>query len=130
MNEVQVMKNMLKTLLSHHTSPFHSARTKFDETGEIEKAESHKFSITSLTHQLSMEEGCVSCTDEPDEEFTNNQGPLIRKTSFDPGVFSAAPSRKVSKISNSGLTYIQEEEGSIDRPDSTDFESNSGDSNI
>lgn len=123
-NEVQVMKNMLKNLLSHPTLPFHSAGTEFNDIGE--KVDRHKFSMSSLTHQLSMEEGCVPCTDEPDEDFTK----LIEKNRFEAGVFSSTPSRKASKMSHSGLTYIQEEEGSIERPDSTDFESYSGDSNI
>ena len=119
MNEVQIMKNMLKAVLGHQTS-----RTTLGEGGD--KVECRKFPMNSFTHQFSLEEVCLPCTDEPDEDFTK----LIEKNSFDPGVFSAGPSRKVSEMSNAGLTHIQEEEISIDRPDSADFESYSGDSNI
>ena len=112
---------MLKSVLEHRNVPLHSVGSKINDTGE--KVDSRKFSMTSLTHQFSFDEGNI---DEPDDDFTK----LIEKSSYDPGVFSAPPSRKVSKMSNSGLTYIQEEEGSIERTESLDFESYSGDSNI
>ena len=109
--------------------PSEESNPKSYQSGENIESTTRKFSMNSLTHQFSMEGGddTTPYPSERDEDFTK----LIEKNSFDiGGMFSAASSRKVSKISQPGLAYIQEEEGSIDRRDSADFDSYSGESNI
>ena len=130
-NDMQLMKNMVQMLLRQNSIPIptEEINPKSYQSGEDIENTTRKFSMNSLTHQFSMEGGddTTPYPSERDEDFTK----LIEKNSFDiGGMFSAASSRKVSKISQPGLAYIQEEEGSIDRRDSADFDSYSGDSNI
>ena len=108
-------------LLEQQAIPIPSSEEKSKEM------DTRKFSMNTLTHQLSEEEDSMPYSGERDEDFTRL---IERNSSVDTGMFSASPSRKVSKISNSGLAYIQEEDGSIERSESLDFESYSGDSNI
>ena len=113
---------MLERLMKHQSLPIpinEGNRSKSEENP-------HKYSMTSLTHQFSIEEGTIP--GEADDYLSRR---LIERNSFDSGTnFSNPTNRKVSKMSNSSLSYIREEEGSIERSDSTDFESYSGDSSI
>ena len=88
----------------------------------VENVDTRKFSLDSLTHQYSVEED--SC--EAYDGFTK----LIERSNWDTSRFPASPSRKTSKISNTSLAFIQEEEGPLERNYSTDFESYSGNSSL
>ena len=123
-NDVQTIKQMLEALLKQQAVPFSLTDTNISES--VKKIDERKFSMDSLTHQLSNEDVSLPYSNEADEGFTK----LIDKSNFETGVYSTPQSRKVSKLSNISLGFIQEEDGSIERPDSTDFESYSGDSNI
>ena len=115
------MKGMLETLLKHQSLPIPIV----EGTGRKPDENPQKYSMTSLTHQFSMEEGSIP--GEADDYLSK----LIERSTFETGTnFTSPTSRKVSKMSNSSLSYIREEEGSIERSDSTDFESYSGDSSI
>ena len=123
-NDVTTIKQMLEALLKQQAVPFSLTDTNINESGK--KLDERKFSMDSLTHQLSHEDVSLPYSSEADENFTK----LIDRSNFETGIYSTSQSRKVSKMSNVSLGFIQEEDGSIERPDSTDFESYSGDSNM
>ena len=113
---------MLERLMKHQSLPI----PKTEGNGSKSEENTHKYSMTSLTHQFSVEEGTIP--GEADDYLSRR---LIERNNFDSGTnFTNPTNRKVSKMSNSSLSYIREEEGSIERSDSTDFESYSGDSSI
>ena len=113
---------MLERLMKHQSLPI----PKTEGNGSKSEENTHKYSMTSLTHQFSLEEGTLP--GEADDYLSRR---LIERNNFDSGTnFTNPTNRKVSKMSNSSLSYIREEEGSIERSDSTDFESYSGDSSI
>ena len=120
--DVKVIKEMLESLMKHQSLPVPAVdgiRSKSEENP-------HKYSMTSLTHQFSMEES--SSPGEADDYLSKR---LIERVSLDSGTnFTNPGNRKTSKISSSSLSYIQEEESSIGRADSTDFDTYSGDSSI
>ena len=129
MKEVQDMKAMLTALLKHQNPEFISSAMK--EKEKLEKQHSHKFSVTSLTHQFSMDETLQSM-DESEHDTTTLMG--NNSSDYRPGIlgsfFGNLPRRKTSQISASELTHIQEEERSPGTSDSTDLESFRGDTNI
>ena len=113
---------MLESLMKHQSLPL----PLVDGIGTKSEENPHKYSMTSLTHQFSMEEG--SSPGESDDYLSKR---LIDRVSLDSGTnFTNSGNRKTSKISSSSLSYIQEEESSIGRADSTDFDTYSGDSSI
>ena len=115
---------MLEALLKQQSVPFSMAKINTAES--IKKIDPRKFSLDSIAHQFSHEEDTVQYSGEADDGFTK----LIERNNFEHGAYSTLQNRKVSKISNASLSFIQEEDGSSERPESTDFESYSGDSNL
>ena len=122
-NDVETIKQMLDALLKQQAVPFSLADTNINES--VKKLDERKFSTDSSTHQFTHEETTLPYSNEAEEGFAK----LIDRSNFETGIYSTPQSRKVSKMSNVSLGFIQEEDGSMERPDSTDFESYSGDSN-
>ena len=126
--EVQGLKAMLANLLQQQNVVIMKEKHAAGQKSETDR-NSRKFSMDSLTHQFSLEDSLP--TDETDDAqlIEKSSSPCMAGTS----IFSTAPNRKVSKVSTSGLSFIQEEEGSSEKAESTDLDSYgtlSGDSNI
>ena len=76
--------------------------------------------MDSLTHQFSLEDSLPTDEIHHDAHFMEKgSSPCVPATN----IFPTAPHRKVSKVSASGLSFIQEEEVSSEKAESTDLDS-------